>query len=466
MAKVFYVGGAATTPKTYTFTVTGTPTASGNSVVTINSKTVTVVAASTGETVATLMPRLVTALKAAGVPGEFKLGQWASTATTLNFVGPSDGRDVTVSLTVAGATVSAANNTASSPYDLSNTANWSGGALPGNSDEAIFDRDVPVRYGLSALNTVTCTVTRTPNHKSDIGLPDVNPLGFGEYLPTKLACSGATWNINDAGSGTVRLSAYVPTTLTFNAAGGNKILTNISSTAGLVVGMEVSGTGIAAGSTIASIDSSTQITLTSASNVTAGTGVALSLIRAVSCRVTGTGVSGGPFIEATGPQAAWAFSVVGGSLSVVSGSSSTFICSNANISVPYLLAASTVELNKTVARVALTVSTSAVITNGSTVTFLAGSSFGSGDTLTLLSGSTVYWNSTGASGVHTVGSNSTFDASSAPGAFVVESSTVSASATYNDPYKQITLPVVFTLDSCTPTDVRLNLGNVSTIEVN
>lgn len=64
------------------------------------------------------------------------------------------------------------------------------------------------------------------------------------------------------------------TGLTFTATGANKQLTALSSTSNLAVGMAVTGTGIAAGSTIASIDSATAVTLTSASNVTAGTGVA------------------------------------------------------------------------------------------------------------------------------------------------------------------------------------------------
>lgn len=51
----------------------------------------------------------------------------------------------------------------------------------------------------------------------------------------------------------------------------NFILDNMSSNAGIVVGMAVSGSGIAAGSVVASIDSATQITLSKATTATAAT---------------------------------------------------------------------------------------------------------------------------------------------------------------------------------------------------
>jgi hypothetical protein len=56
-------------------------------------------------------------------------------------------------------------------------------------------------------------------------------------------------------------ATVTPTGTTVNT---NFTLTALSSTAGIVVGMAVSGTGIAAGSVVASIDSSTQITISKA----------------------------------------------------------------------------------------------------------------------------------------------------------------------------------------------------------
>lgn len=63
-------------------------------------------------------------------------------------------------------------------------------------------------------------------------------------------------------------------TLAGNTSSGSPIITNFTTTANLIVGMFVKGTGIPTGATILSVDSSTQITLDQ--NATAnGTGVSL-----------------------------------------------------------------------------------------------------------------------------------------------------------------------------------------------
>lgn len=65
-------------------------------------------------------------------------------------------------------------------------------------------------------------------------------------------------------------------TPTGTTASGSPTITALSSNTGIVLGMAVSGTGIATGSVVASIDSSSQITLSK--NATAnGTGVSLSI---------------------------------------------------------------------------------------------------------------------------------------------------------------------------------------------
>lgn len=61
---------------------------------------------------------------------------------------------------------------------------------------------------------------------------------------------------------------------TADTDGSTAVLTSVSSLTGLAVGMAVSGTGIAAGSVIASIDSATQITL-SKDTTAAGSTVAI-----------------------------------------------------------------------------------------------------------------------------------------------------------------------------------------------
>lgn len=70
-------------------------------------------------------------------------------------------------------------------------------------------------------------------------------------------------NMGGASAGIMSVSLSGSTT------NGNAIISALSSTAGLAVGMRVFGTGIAANATIASIDSATQVTLSANSTVTA-----------------------------------------------------------------------------------------------------------------------------------------------------------------------------------------------------
>jgi|KBSMisStaDraftv2_1062788.scaffolds.fasta_scaffold00169_28 hypothetical protein len=65
-------------------------------------------------------------------------------------------------------------------------------------------------------------------------------------------------------------------TPTATTSSGQFTLTALSSAVGVCVGMSVSGTGIPAGSVVASIDSATQITISKAATAS-GTGVALSI---------------------------------------------------------------------------------------------------------------------------------------------------------------------------------------------
>ena len=467
MADVYFLGSAATIPYVYSAVVTGTPTAAGTAVATVNSKTVTYTI-QTGDTVAVVVAAIRALLVASAVPGEFKQFTYTiPTAGTLVATGPSDGAPVAFTLTVTGATVTATTTTNSSPYDLTNINNWSTGALPSGGDYAVFDADVPVKYNLSGLATVAIKFRRTPNHKSDIGLPDVNPLGFAEYRATKLSVLGLVWEVFDSGSGTVRLTApAIPTGLTFNAAGGNKILTNISSTTGLVAGMGVSGTGIAADSTIASVDSSTQITLTSSTNVTVGTGVAATFSQPVVAAIRGAdaNVSGRtPTVEFYGTGATWNTTVNGGTLSIVQGTLlATLIAARASIRVPNLLANTTCVFNNTYAQVALTVATSGTLNAGSLVTFLPTSS----SAAISVTGSTLYWGSSGTVASVDCGLSGVFNALQAPSNFTVTSGfTLASGATIDDPYARINRSVTIVLTECAPGDVRLNLGSNPTFAV-
>lgn len=64
-------------------------------------------------------------------------------------------------------------------------------------------------------------------------------------------------------------------TLTGNTSSGSAVITGLSSTTGLAVGMKAVGSTVPPGATVQSIDSASQVTLTSGVGVTAGTGVTL-----------------------------------------------------------------------------------------------------------------------------------------------------------------------------------------------
>ena len=89
-------------------------------------------------------------------------------------------------------------------------------------------------------------------------IPVTNP-GYGYNSPP-------TITISDTGGGTgavaqAIMSGSFAATVTGTTTSGSAIVTGISSTAGMQVGQSVSGTGIPSGTTIASVNSGTQITL-------------------------------------------------------------------------------------------------------------------------------------------------------------------------------------------------------------
>jgi hypothetical protein len=89
--------------------------------------------------------------------------------------------------------------------------------------------------------------------------------GDAKYI-TEVSLSGSTYWLISAEGGT---GWYIPndalaiaTTFTGTTTSGSAVVTSVSSTSGLYIGQLLSGTGIAAGTRILSIDSGTQITMT------------------------------------------------------------------------------------------------------------------------------------------------------------------------------------------------------------
>lgn len=106
--------------------------------------------------------------------------------------------------------------------------------------------------------------TGIPKNTTVVSVDGSNPLNL------KINMSQAA-----TASATVSVEIITVSTITANTVNGSAILTNVSSTTSLFVGMLVYGVGIPAGASILSIDSDTQITLSAAATAN-GTAVTIS----------------------------------------------------------------------------------------------------------------------------------------------------------------------------------------------
>lgn len=206
MAIKIWLGAAKRTKQKGTFTIGGTP-AAGNTVgVTINGKNVTYTVVA-GDTTTLVATGLAAALRAAD-DGEFSLITWSSDAAVITAEAAEAGvpftatgaGTVTTTATGGGATNTYAAVTAnSSPNDVANTANWSGGALPGAADDVIVENTAePMLWNLDALAAVSLTSFKVRDSFACesagwIGNPTIHPtLGFREFRGTELSLQGCT----------------------------------------------------------------------------------------------------------------------------------------------------------------------------------------------------------------------------------------------------------------------------------
>jgi hypothetical protein len=87
---------------------------------------------------------------------------------------------------------------ATGPNFWSNADNWSGAAVPVNSDDVIIeDTDVPILYGLAQSAVTLASLKIKPTYRGFIGLPERNGNGgYNEYRATYLAISATTIDID------------------------------------------------------------------------------------------------------------------------------------------------------------------------------------------------------------------------------------------------------------------------------
>src|SRR3990167_6807992 len=220
MATPRWVGNARPVGDVWTLTPGGTIEAGDIFIVTINSKSVSVVATNTP--VAITCDDLVAALIALGSDDypEFAEYTFADATTAVTVTANTTGipGTITVSTTETGGGaadlqtfVATHTTTGTGPNDWGNTANWSTGAIPVSTDDVTIENsDVDVLYGIdvNAVELTSLTILNTFTGK--IGLPRRNANGYFEYRETYLKVSATTLNIGQGpGNGSGRLKINV-----------------------------------------------------------------------------------------------------------------------------------------------------------------------------------------------------------------------------------------------------------------
>lgn len=221
MANVIWKGGAPAVAQVTTCTVGGTVEADDIFKITIGTKTLSVAAGSTAAaTVATTIAAAFNALSSTDYPEFAEITALATSGGAFTLTSDTAGVPFTVTLATTEANGSAADNqtftqaatTANSgPNDWSTAANWSGGAVPVNSDDVYFeDSTIDCFYGMdqSAVTVTSLTIRNT--FTGTIGLPRTNENGYVEYRDTYLKIGATTITIGQGsgdGSGRIKINA-------------------------------------------------------------------------------------------------------------------------------------------------------------------------------------------------------------------------------------------------------------------
>ena len=132
---------------------------------------------------------------------------------------------VTASTSGNGSHTVATTTAASGPNCLNVATNWSGGAVPANTDDVVFEySDIDLLYQLDALAAISADVVSIKStFTGNIGLPRTNENGYAEYRPRYLQLGANTVTIGEgtgAGSSRVQLDLCntTPTINVYNMA--------------------------------------------------------------------------------------------------------------------------------------------------------------------------------------------------------------------------------------------------------
>lgn len=178
--------------------------------------------------------------------------------TALVLTHDTEGVPFTVTATTSGNgthTVSTTVN-ASGPNCLNVGTNWSGGAVPANTDDVVFEySDVDLLYQLDALAAITASsITVKSTFTGNIGLPRTNANEYSEYRQRYLQLGANTVTVGDgSGSGSPRvqldLCNTAPTINVYNMAQGTETGINplllINTAANTVLNVNKGSVGVA-----------------------------------------------------------------------------------------------------------------------------------------------------------------------------------------------------------------------------
>lgn len=226
MATCVWLGSARDVAQVDTATIGGTLEVGDLFTITIGQKTFTYTAATT--TVATEAAAMVTAFNALSATlypefsritaaytsgGSFTLtADDAGVPFTATYATTEAGGGAADAQTFSGSTTTTC--TGKNYWD--NVSNWSGGAVPVNSDDVyIEDSSVDILYGLAQSAVTLTSLNIAQSFTGSIGNPRTNTLGYYEYRATYLAIGATTINIGrGVGSGSGRLKINTGTAQT------------------------------------------------------------------------------------------------------------------------------------------------------------------------------------------------------------------------------------------------------------
>lgn len=214
-------------------TITPASVTTGNIfTLTINGKAVTFTA--TAGTVANVTAGLAAAVAASTIP-EFQEVTAADGTTVLTLTANTPGQPFTQTSSSATGTGSGGHSCTTStttansgPHNWDVAANWSGAAVPANSDDVyIADSSSDILYGLAQTAVTLTSLNIAASFTGKIGLPLVNDSGgYYEYRARYLAIKTATLNIgygDGSGSGRLLLDLSSNATTIFVTSTGSQV---------------------------------------------------------------------------------------------------------------------------------------------------------------------------------------------------------------------------------------------------